>query len=104
MAEFPLDFLVVFTVSIIMNGLLYIIESCQIFQTVLFSGLRNISLLDSSHCRSRLEQRQSHVMSMASITIDYYKAFGLTKPLLFGAACIDQVSSYSSISLLIEND
>ena len=33
-------------------------------------------------------------MSMATITIDYYKAFGLTKSPLFGAACIDQVSSY----------
>ena len=41
---FPLDFPVVFTVSIIMIRLRYIIESCQSFQTVLFSGLRNISL------------------------------------------------------------
>ena len=49
MAEFPLDFPVVFTVNIIINRLRYIIESCQSFQTVLFSGLRNISLqiLDS---------------------------------------------------------
>ena len=62
MAEFPLHFPVVFTVNIIMNRLRYIIESCQSFQTVLFSGLRNISLLDSSHLRSRLQQRQSHVM------------------------------------------
>ena len=30
--------------TIIMNRLSYIIESCQSFQTVLFSGLRNISL------------------------------------------------------------
>ena len=44
MLEFPLDFPVVFTVNIIMNRLRYIIESCQSFQTVLFSGLRNISL------------------------------------------------------------
>ena len=43
MADFPLDFPVVLTVSIIMNRLRYIIESCQSFQTVLFSGLRNIS-------------------------------------------------------------
>ena len=43
-ADFPLGFPVVFTVSIIMNRLRYIIESCQSFQTVLFSGLRNISL------------------------------------------------------------
>ena len=43
-ADFPLDFPVVFTISIIMNWLRYIIESCQSFQTVLFSGLRNISL------------------------------------------------------------
>ena len=42
-ADFPLDFPVVFMVSIIMNRLRYIIESCQTFQTVLFSGLRNIS-------------------------------------------------------------
>ena len=39
-----MDFLVVFTVRIIMIRLRYIIESCQSFQTVLFSGLRNISL------------------------------------------------------------
>ena len=88
MADFPLDFPVVFTVSIIMNRIRYIIESCQSFQTVLLSGLRN---KDSSHCQWSLERRQSHVMSMATITIDYYKAF----------ACIDQVSSYSSISLLL---
>ena len=43
-ADFPLDFPVVFTVSIIIIRLRYIIESCQSFQTVLFSGLRNISL------------------------------------------------------------
>ena len=43
-ADFPLDFPVVFTVSIIMLRLRYIIESCQSFQNVLFSGLRNISL------------------------------------------------------------
>ena len=41
---FPLDIPVVFTVSIIMNRFRYIIESCQSFQTVLLSGLRNISL------------------------------------------------------------
>ena len=43
MADFsldsPVDFPVVFT-----NGPRYIIESCQSFQTVLFSGLKNISL------------------------------------------------------------
>ena len=38
------DFPVVFTVSVIMIRHGYIIESCQSFQTVLFSGLRNISL------------------------------------------------------------
>ena len=43
-ADFPLDFPVVFTLSIIMIRLRYIIESCQSFQTMLFSGLRNISL------------------------------------------------------------
>ena len=43
-ADFPLDFPVVFTVRIIMIWLRYIIESCQSFQTVWFSGLRNISL------------------------------------------------------------
>ena len=41
-----------------------------------------------------LERRQSHVMSKAAITIDYYKAFGLTKSPLFGAACIGQASSF----------
>ena len=44
MVDFLLDFPVVLTVSIIMIRLSYIIESCQSFQTVLFSGLRNISL------------------------------------------------------------
>ena len=44
MADFPLDFPVVFTVTIIMIRLRYIIESCQSFQTLFFSGLRNISL------------------------------------------------------------
>ena len=43
-ADFPLDFPVVFTLSIIMIRLGYIIESCQSFRTVLFSGLRNVSL------------------------------------------------------------
>ena len=43
-ADFPLDSPDVFTVSIIINRLRYIIESCQSFQTVLFSSLRNISL------------------------------------------------------------
>ena len=38
-AGFPLDFPVVFTVSIIMIRLIYIIESCQSFQIVLFSDL-----------------------------------------------------------------
>ena len=42
MADFPLDFPVDFTVSIIMIRVRYIIESCQSFQIVLFSGLRNI--------------------------------------------------------------
>ena len=44
MADLPLDFPVVFTVSIIMIRLRNIIESCQSFQTVLFYGLGNISL------------------------------------------------------------
>ena len=100
MADFPLDFPVVFTVSIIMNRLRYIIE---LSNCVLLWFEKNFAS-DSSHCWSSLEQRQSNVMSMATITIDYYKAFGLTKSPLFGVACIDQVSSYSSISLLIEND
>ena len=43
MAEFLLDFPVVFTVSIIMIRLRYIVESFLSFQTVLFSGLRNIA-------------------------------------------------------------
>ena len=89
MADFPLDFPVVFTVSIIMIRLRYIIESCQSFQTVLFSGLRNI-LLQILRIVDRVwnEGSQSHVMSKATVTIDYYKAFGLTKSPIFGAACI----------------
>ena len=42
--DFPLDFLVVCTVNIIIIRLIYRIESCHSFQTVLFSGFRNISL------------------------------------------------------------
>ena len=44
MADFRLDFLVVFKVTITMIRLRYIIKSCQSFQTMLFSGLRNNSL------------------------------------------------------------
>ena len=44
MADFPLDFPVVFTVSVIMIRLRYIIESCHSLKLFLFSGLRNISL------------------------------------------------------------
>ena len=44
MADFPLVFPVVFTLSIIMIRGRYIIESCLSFQTVSFSGFRNISL------------------------------------------------------------
>ena len=40
MADFSVDF----TLNIIMIRLRYVIESCQSFQTVLLSGLRNISL------------------------------------------------------------
>ena len=87
MADFRLDFPVVFTVSITMIRLRYINESCQSFQTVLFSGLRNISL--------HILRIVGRVWNEGSrITIDYYKAFGLTKSPLFGAACIDQASSY----------
>ena len=44
MADFPLDFPVVSTVSVIMIRLRYIIESCHSLKLFLFSGLRNISL------------------------------------------------------------
>ena len=44
MADSPLDLPVVLMVSIIMIQLRYITDNCQSFQTVLFSGLRNISL------------------------------------------------------------
>ena len=49
---------------------------------------------DSSHCRSSMERRQSHIMSKAPITIDYYKACAVAKSPLFRAACIDQASFY----------
>ena len=79
-ADFPL-------VSITTIRLRYIIESCQSCQTVLFSGLRNISL--------QILRIVGRVWNEGSrITIDYYKAFGLTKSPLFGASCIDQASSY----------
>ena len=84
---FSFDFPVVFTVSIAMIRLRYIIESCQSFQTVLFSGLRNISL-QILRVVGRVWNEGSH------ITIDYYEAFGFTKSPLFGTACIDQDSSY----------
>jgi len=86
-ADFPLDFPIVFTVSITMIRLRYIIESCQSFQTVLFSGLRNILL--------QLLRIVGRVCSEGSrIIIDYNKEFGLTKSPLFRASCIDQASFY----------
>ena len=63
MADFPLDFPVVFMVSIIMIRLLYIVESCQSFQTVFFSGLRNISLHILRIVGRVWNERKSHVMS-----------------------------------------
>ena len=48
----------------------------------------------SSHCRSSLERKEVACYVKATITIDHYEAFGLTKSPLFGAACIDQASSY----------
>ena len=91
MADFP----VVFTVSIIMIRLRYIIESCQSFQTVLFSGLRNISL------RFFALSVEFGTKAVACCVKGYHhhrllhlKAFRLTKSPLFGAACIEQASSY----------
>ena len=55
---------------------------------MLFSGLEKHFASGSSRCWSNLERRQSHVMSKATITIDDYKAFGLTKSPFFGAACV----------------
>ena len=94
MADFPLDFPVDFTVSIIMIRLRYS-ESYQSFKLCLFSGLRNISL-QILRIVGRVWNEGSRMlyMSKATITIDYYKAFGLTKSPLLGAACIDQASSY----------
>ena len=54
MADFPLDFSVVFTLSIIMIRGRYIIEGCLSFQTVLFSGFRNISLQILRNVSSRM--------------------------------------------------
>ena len=70
-------------------------ESYQSFKLCLFSGLRNISL-QILRIVGRVWNEGSRMlyMSKATITIDYYKAFGLTKSPLFGAACIDQASSY----------
>ena len=61
MADFPLDFPVAFTLSIIMIRLRYIIESCQSFQTVLFSSLRNI-LLQILHIVSPVWNEDSHML------------------------------------------
>ena len=70
MADFHLDFPVVFTISIIMNRLrLSELSNC----VVLWFEKHFAS--DSSHSRWSSERRQSHVMSMATITMDYFKAF-----------------------------
>ena len=61
----------------------------------MFSGLRNISLqIFRIVGRVWNEGSRMHVMSKATIIIDYYSTFNLKKFLLFGAACIDQASSY----------
>ena len=104
-ADFPLDFPVVFTVSIIMNRLRYVIESCQSFQTVFFSGLTKISLQILRIVR-RVWNEGSRMLRQwlpSPSTTTRRLVLQLKSP-LYGAACIDQVSSYSSISLLIEND
>ena len=93
MADVPLDFPVVFTVSIIMIQLLYYGKFSEPSNCVILWSEKHFAS-DSSHCRSRLERRRSHVMSKTTITIDYNKAFGLTKSPLFRAACIVQASSH----------
>ena len=83
-----------FTVSIIMIRLRYIIESCQSFQTVLFSDLRNISLQILGRVWNEGSRMLCQRLPSPSSTTTSYKAFGLAKSPLFGAACIDQASSY----------
>ena len=92
MADVPLDFPVVFTVSIIMIQLIYYEKFSEPSNCVVLWSEKHFAS-DSSHYRSSLE-RAWHVMSKTTITIDYNKAFGLTKSPLFRAACIVQASSY----------
>ena len=63
---------------------------------MLFSGLSNISLQILRNV-GRVWNERSRI-SEATIAIDYYKAFGLTKSPLFGAVCIDQASSYLEVA------
>ena len=93
-ADFPLDFPVVFTVSIIMIRVIYVIESSQSFQTVLFSGFRHISLqilrivgrVWNEGSRSLCQRLPSPSTTTARLVF--------SKSPLFGAACIYQASSY----------
>ena len=94
MADFPLDFPVVFTVSIIMIRLIYIIESCQSFQTVLFSGLRNISLQVLRDVGRVWNEGSRMLFQRLPSPSTTTRCFGLTKSPLFGPACIDQAFSY----------
>ena len=104
-ADFPLDFPVVFTVSIIINRLRYIIESCQSFQTVLFSGLRNISLqilrivgrVWNEGSRMLCQWLLSPSTTTRRLVLQNLPSSGLP-------ALIRSPRSYSSISLLSENN
>ena len=94
-ADFPLDFPVVFTVSIIMIRLRYIIESCQSFQTVLCCCL----LWEIFRFRFFALSVEFGTKAVACYVKGYHHnrlAQGVwsSKPPLFGAACIDQASSY----------
>ena len=93
MADVPLDFPVVFKVSIIMIQLLYYGKFSEPSNCVVLWSEKHFAS-GSSHCCSSLERGRSHVMSKTTITIDYNKAFGLTKSPLFRAACIVQASSF----------
>ena len=69
-----------------MIRLRYIIESCQSFQTVLFSGLRNISL--------QILCIVGRVWNEGSRMLCQRLPSPSTTTKLFGATCIDQASSY----------
>ena len=89
-ADFPLDFPVVFTVTIIMIRLRYIIESCQSLQTLLLSGLRNISLQILRYVGRVWNEGSRMLCQRLPSPSTTTRRLVLQNLPLFGAGCIDQ--------------